>query len=115
MKKMNWLGILGFLFWAPIPWLYLGPPAILAGQPLAVYAVVLFLAGLSLTSAALYVALQKRMPPGLARIYVSLFILAFVGAYQFSGLAPELAVFRQKASGGSWESRRTKLHNNMYG
>jgi hypothetical protein len=96
MKKMNCLGVLGFLFWVPIPWLYLGRPSILAGQPLAVYAVILFLAGLSLTSAALYVALQKRMTPGRAQLYVFLFILAFVGAYQFSGLAPSWQCFGKK-------------------
>jgi hypothetical protein len=96
MKKMNWLGVVGFILWAPIPWLYLGRPAILAGQPLAVYAVGLFLAGLSLTSAALYVALKKKMTPGRARLYVFLFILAFVGAYQFSGLAPSWQCFGKK-------------------
>jgi hypothetical protein len=96
MKKMNWLCVLGFLFWAPIPWLYLGRPSILAGQPLAVYAVILFLAGLSLTSAALYLALQKRMTPGQARLFIFLFIVAFVGAYQFSGLAPSWQCFGKK-------------------
>jgi hypothetical protein len=96
MKKINWLGVLGLLFWMPIPWLYLKPPAILAGQPLAVYAMVLFLSGLSLMSAALYVALQQRMPSSIARIYVSLFILAFVGAYQLSGLAPSWQCFGKK-------------------
>jgi hypothetical protein len=88
MKKNNWLVILGFLLWLPIPWLYFAQPSILAGQPLSVYAVALFLGGLSLTSAALYRALQQRMSSGMARVYVSLFVLALVGAYQFSGLAP---------------------------
>lgn len=96
MKRINWLGILGFLFWAPIPWLYLGQPAILAGQPLSVYAVILFLGGLSLISSALYIALQKRMSSGIAQIYVFLFMLAFIGAYQFSGLAPNWQCFGKR-------------------
>jgi hypothetical protein len=88
MKKIHLLAATAFILWAPIPWLYFGHPSILAGQPLSVYAVVLCLGGLSMAASALYGSLQQRRSINTARFYTSLFILAFVGAYQFSGLAP---------------------------
>ena len=87
-QKDQLLGALALVLWAPIPWLYLDPPGILAGQPLAVYAVILFFGGLCTSAAALLRSLRTRLSKREARAYVFLFVLAFVGAYQFSGLAP---------------------------
>ena len=87
---------LAFLLWLPIPWLYLNPPDILAGQPLAVYVVFLFFGGLSSAATALLISLRRRISERAARICLFLFILAFVGAYQFSGLAPSWQCFGKR-------------------
>ena len=96
IPKAQFCGVLAFLLWSPIPWLYLNPPDIFAGQPLAVYVVFLFFSGLSAASTALLISLRVRISERAARIYVFLFVLAFVGAYQFSGLAPTWQCFGKK-------------------
>ncbi len=96
MKKTQFFGILAFLLWAPIPWLYINPPDFLRGQPLAIYAVTLFFGGLSAASTALLISLRMRVSETAARLYLFLFVLAFVGAYQFSGLAPSWQCFGKK-------------------
>ena len=96
IRKSQFFGVLTFLLWSPIPWLYLNPPDILAGQPLAVYVVFLFFGGLSSSATVLLISLRARISERAARIHVFLFILAFVGAYQFSGLAPSWQCFGKK-------------------
>ena len=96
IKKSQFFGALAFLLWAPIPWLYFNPPDFLAGQPLAIYAVTLFFGGLSAAATALLISLRVRVSERTARTYVFLFVLAFVGAYQFSGLAPSWQCFGKK-------------------
>lgn len=88
IKKSALLFILSLLVWSPIPWLYIARPAILAGQPLAVYAVFLFIGGLVLLGGALFQFIKKLVSINAARVYVVLFMLAFLGAYQLSPLAP---------------------------
>jgi major membrane immunogen (membrane-anchored lipoprotein) len=95
-QKSQLFGVLAFLLCSPIPWLYFNPPDILAGQPLAVYVVFLFFGGLSCAATALLISLRARTTERAARIYVFLFVLAFVGAYQFSGLAPSWQCFGKK-------------------
>lgn len=89
-------GLMAFILWLPIPWLYINPPGFLAGQPLAIYAVALFFGGLSLAATALWISFRARVSERTARVYVFLFVLAFVGAYQFSGLAPSWQCFGKK-------------------
>jgi hypothetical protein len=96
IRKSQFFGLVSFLLWSPIPWLYLNPPDILAGQPLAVYVVFLFFGGLSSAATALLISLRARISERAARIYVFFFILAFVGAYQFSGLAPSWQCFGKR-------------------
>jgi len=96
IKKSTLFGLLTIFFWSPIPFLYLGHFDFLAGHPLAIYAVVLFLGGLSAASMTLLITLRKRMSEKTARVYMFLFALAFVGAYQFSGLAPNWNCFGKK-------------------
>lgn len=96
IRKSQLLGILAFFVWMPIPMLYLDPPEFLAGQPLAIYAVALFFGGVSLAATSLWTSFRRRIPEQTARIYVFLFVLAFVGAYQFSGLAPSWQCFGKR-------------------
>lgn len=96
IRKSQLLGILAFFLWMPIPMLYLDPPEVVAGQPLAIYAVALFFGGVSLSATSLWMAFRKRIPEQTARIYVFLFVLAFVGAYQLSGLAPSWQCFGKR-------------------
>jgi len=96
IRKSQLFGTLVFVLWVPIPWLYLDPPDFLVGQPLAVYAVCLFFGGLSAAATVLLISLRMRVSERVARVYVFLFILAFVGAYQFSGLAPSWQCFGKK-------------------
>ena len=96
IQKSQCLTVLAFLLWSPIPWLYLNPPEILAGQPLAVYVVFLSFSGLSCAATALLISLRARISERAARFYVFFFILAFVGAYQFSGLAPSWQCFGKR-------------------
>jgi hypothetical protein len=96
IKKAQFFGALAFLLWGPIPWIYINPPDFLAGQPLAIYAVTLFFGGLSAAATALLISLRMRVSERTARVYVFLFVLAFVGAYQFSGLAPSWQCFGKK-------------------
>ena len=96
IKKSQFFAVLAFLVWAPIPWLYIDSPDFLAGQPLAIYAVTLFFGGLSAAATALLVSLRMRESEQAARIYTFLFVLAFVGAYQFSGLAPSWQCFGKR-------------------
>jgi hypothetical protein len=96
INKPQFFGALAFVLWTPIPWLYLNPPNFLAGQPLAVYAVSLFFGGLAAAATALLVSLRMRVSERAARVYVFLFVLAFVGAYQFSGVAPSWQCFGKK-------------------
>ena len=88
--------ILAFSLWAPIPWLYLDAPGFLAGQPLAIHAVTLFFGGLSAAAMALLISLRMRVSEQAARMYTFLFMLAFIGAYQFSGLAPSRQCFGKR-------------------
>ena len=96
IKKSQFFGALAFFLWVPIPWLYFNPPDFLAGQPLAIYAVTLFFGGLSAAATTLLISLRRRISERAARVYVFLFVLAFVGAYQFSGLAPSWQCFGKK-------------------
>lgn len=95
-KNSQLFGLLAFCLWLPLPALYLDPPDFLAGQPLAIYAVALFFGGLAFASTALWMSFRRRVSELTARIYVFLFVLAFVGAYQFSGLAPSWQCFGKK-------------------
>ena len=93
IKKSYLFGLMALLAWIPLPWLYFNPPQFLQGQPLAVYAVILFLSGMSSAALALFFVLKHRMSLAAARMYSILFLLAGVGAYQFSGLAPNWNCF----------------------
>ena len=96
LKKSVVFSILALLFWAPIPSLYVNPPQFLQGQPLAVYAIVLFLSGISSVSLALFFFLKPRITLGKARMISLLFLLTGIGMYQFSGLAPSWSCLGKK-------------------
>lgn len=93
IKKSHLFGLLALLLWTPLPWLYFDPPRFLQGQPLAVYAVVLFLSGISSAALAVFFVLKPRVSLVTARTVSLLFLLAGIGAYQFSGLAPNWSCF----------------------
>jgi hypothetical protein len=92
-KKFQFFLLLSSILWTPLPFLYLDPPGFLQGQPLAVYAVVLFLGGMSCAASGVFLVLKSRRPPVTARLYSVLFLLAGIGAYQLSGLAPNWSCF----------------------
>jgi hypothetical protein len=95
-KKSYFFGLFAILLWAPLPWLYFNPPQFLQGQPLAVYAIVLFLAGISSAALAVFFLLKRRMSSTAARIYSILFLLVGIGAYQLSGYAPSWSCFGKR-------------------
>ena len=92
-KKSYFFGLLAVLLWMPLPWLYLHPPQFLQGQPLAIYAIVFFLAGISSAALATFFVLKRRMSSTAARIYSILFLLTGLSAYQLSGFAPSWTCF----------------------
>ena len=93
IKKSHLFGLLALLLWTPLPWLYFDPPRFLQGQPLAVYAVVLFLSGISSAALAIFFVLKSRISLAAARTVSLLILLAGIGAYQFSGFAPNWSCF----------------------
>jgi hypothetical protein len=98
IKKSYLFGLLALLLMTPIPWLYFNPPQFLQGQPLAVYAVVLFLSGMSSAALALFFFLKPRLSPTAARTASLLFLLTGISAYQLSGLAPNWSCFGKQIS-----------------
>ena len=93
IKKSYLFGLLTLLFWAPLPLLYFNPPQFLNGQPLAVYAAVLFLSGISGAALAVFFVAKPRMSLGAARMVSLLFLLAGISGYQLSRLAPNWNCF----------------------
>lgn len=88
LRKSTLFLILALFLWLPIPFLYFGRFDFLAGQPLSMYAVLLFLIGLSFASKALFHFLRTRTSLRAAYIFSFLFLLVGMGAYQFSRLGP---------------------------
>ena len=93
VKKSYLFGLLALLLWMPLPWLYFNPPALLQGQPLSIYAIILFLSGISNAALAMFFVLKPRVSIRMAWMTSLLFLLAGIGAYQFSGLAPNWSCF----------------------
>jgi hypothetical protein len=93
IKKVQFFLLLSSILWMPLPLLYLDPPRFLQGQPLAVYAIVLFLGGMSSAALGIFLVLKTRRSPAAARLFTALFLLAGIGAYQLSGLAPNWSCF----------------------
>jgi hypothetical protein len=69
IKKSSFFGLFAILLWTPLPWIYFNPPQVLQGQPLTVYTIVLFLAGISSAALAVFFLLKRKMSSTAAQVY----------------------------------------------